>query len=144
MRDLREDLVKLAEHGFRAAEELCKGCYHYHALWGYERLAGIKSNGFETERDLLEPLLDSELTERGRVLIAGAADAGLLAFVAQTTAEKAAGITVVDRCATPLAVCREYAAAHGLNVSTEVVDLTLAAALPVHDLAFAHNVLMLQ
>jgi len=72
--DLRENLLTLAEHGFHAAAQLCKACYHYHALWGYERLAGIKSNGFETERDFLEPLLNSELREQGRVLIAGADD----------------------------------------------------------------------
>ena len=144
MPDLRENLLTLAEHGFHAAAQLCKACYHYHALWGYERLAGIKSNGFETERDFLEPLLNSELREQGRVLIAGAADAGLLAFVAQTTSNRAAGITVADRCATPLAVCRAYAAAYGLKVATEVTDLTLDAIPTAHDLAFAHNVLMLQ
>src|SRR5215467_4124293 len=109
MADLREDLFQLAEHGFHTAARFCKSCYHYHALWGYERLAGIKSNGFETERDLLEPLLNSELPERGRVLIAGAADAGLLAFTAQTMHNRVGAITVADRCPTPLEVCRRYA-----------------------------------
>jgi hypothetical protein len=144
MPDLREDLVHLAERGFHGAAAHCKGCYHYHALWGYERLAGIKSNGFETERDLLVPLLNSELAEHGRVLIAGAADAGLLAFVAQATLGRAGAITVADRCPAPLAVCRHYAEAYGLDVATEVKDLTLATVASVHDLAFAHNVLMLQ
>ncbi|HYM18630.1 MAG TPA: class I SAM-dependent methyltransferase [Micropepsaceae bacterium] len=144
MADLREDLVQLAEHGFHTAARLCKSCYHYHALWGYERLAGIKSNGFETERDLLEPLLNSELPETGRVLIAGVADAGLLAFTATTIGDKARSITVADRCPTPLEVCRRYGEAHRLNLSTEVADLTLTGVSPGHDLAFAHNVLMLQ
>jgi SAM-dependent methyltransferase len=144
MSDLRENLVQLAEHGFHAAAASCKGCYHYHALWGYERLAGVKSNGFETERDLLEPLLDAELPQGGRLLIAGAADAGLLAFVARATAHRSRTITVADRCPTPLALCRQYAETQGLDVDTEVADLTLAAVPAGHDLAFAHNVLMLQ
>ena len=144
MADLHEDLRQLAEHGFHTAARFCKGCYHYHALWGYERLAGIKSNGFETERDLLEPLLNSELPANGRVLIAGAADAGLLAFTVQTTEGRPSTTTVADRCPTPLEVCRRYAEARGLDLSTEVVELTLAAASSGHDLAFAHNVLMLQ
>nr|UXE45465.1 hypothetical protein Hi04_10k_c4983_00010 [uncultured bacterium] len=144
MPDLQEDLVDLAERGFHAAAEHCTGCYHYHALWGYERLARIKSNGFETERDLLLPLLISALPEHGRVLIAGAADAGLLAFVTQATWGRAGAITVADRCPAPLAVCHRYAAAKGLEVETEVRDLTLAALASTHDLAFAHNVLMLE
>src|SRR5882672_6394653 len=73
--DLHEDLADLAAYQFRTAQETCVACDNYHALWGYERLAGIKGNSFETERDLLEPLLRGNLPSGWRILIAGAAHA---------------------------------------------------------------------
>ena len=143
-RDLREDLADLAAYQFRTANETCVACDSYHALWGYERLAGIKGNSFETERDLLEPLLRGNLPPSGRILIAGAADAGLLALTAQVTQGAAARINVADRCATPLAVCRRYGESHALEVATAHTDLTAVPLNARYDLAFAHNVLMLQ
>jgi len=142
--DLHEDLADLAAYQFRTAQETCVACDNYHALWGYERLAGIKGNSFETERDLLEPLLRGNLPSGGRILIAGAADAGLLALTAQATRGAAPRIIVADRCATPLAVCRRYGESHALNVATAHADLTAEPLASRYDLAFAHNVLMLQ
>ena len=138
-----EDLRALAEYAFRYAIEHCRGCKGYHALWVYERLAGVKSNSFETERDLLQPLLLSHTPQRGEILIAGAADSGLLAFTARATFQRRPRITVADRCPTPLAVCRRYAESPGLDVATAHSDLT-ASSLPARfHLAFAHNVLMM-
>jgi hypothetical protein len=142
--DLREDLADLVAYQFRTADETCVACDNYHALWGYERLAGIKGNSFETDRDLLEPLLRGNLPPEGRILIAGAADAGLLALTAQVMQGAAARITVADRCATPLAVCRRYGESHVLKVATAHTDLAAAPLNSRYDLAFAHNVLMLQ
>jgi hypothetical protein len=142
--NIEENLPALAEYGFRLAQENCVGCQGYHALWGYERLAQIKSNSFRTESDLLEPLLTTHLPFEGRILIVGAADAGLLAFVAQATRSRKPRITIVDRCATPLAICRHYAQAHDLPIETVLADLTEETVGVRHDLAFAHNILMLQ
>jgi len=141
--DLREDLPALAELEFRLAQLHCVSCDDYHALWGYERLARSKGNSFEIERDILQRLLHGYLPSHGRALIAGAADAGLLALVAQLTRELSPHITIADRCATPLNVCRRYAEDHGLSVMTAHTDLTAATIEAKHDLAFAHNVLML-
>jgi SAM-dependent methyltransferase len=142
--DLDEDLVALAEYAFRIAQDSCTNCQGYHALWGYERLARIKGNSFRTDSDILEPLLRAHLPFAGGFLIVGAADAGLLSFVAQVTRELKPQITVVDRCATPLAVCRRYAEAKDLSIETVVADLTEDTLPSKHDLAFAHNILMLQ
>jgi SAM-dependent methyltransferase len=141
--DLSENPAELAEHGFRVAQSLCSGCRNYHALWGYERLARVKSNGFETERDILEPLLRRHARQGSHVLIAGAADAGLFAMMAQATRTAMPDITIADRCGTPLSVCRRYAEMHRLAVRTVTTDLTAAPLAATHDLAFAHNVLML-
>src|SRR6185295_19901887 len=142
--DLRENLADLAPYQFRVARNLCQACDDYHSLWGYERLAGLKANSFETERDLLQPLLNANLPPKGTLLIAGAADAGLLSLILQSTRDYAPRITVADRCATPLAVCSRYADAHAKTITTAHVDLIVSPLPSKHDLAFAHNVLMLQ
>src|SRR6266566_2131710 len=142
--DLIEDLAALAEYAFRVAQTSCASCHEYHALWGFERLSRIKSNSFRTESDLLIPLLRNYLPVSGNLLIAGVADAGLLAFVTQATYDLQPRITVADRCATPLAVCRRYAEAQNLPIDTVLVDLTKKSLESKYHLVLGHNVLMLQ
>jgi len=139
--NLAENLGLLAEHAFGISGKACSGCNGYHALWGYERLAGIKNPSFEADRDIVEPLIRAHAGKR--ILIAGAADAGLLAMTACAMRAQPVPVTVADRCETPLSVCRTYAKAHGLAVTTAKVDLTQAPLDVRHDLAFAHNILML-
>jgi SAM-dependent methyltransferase len=141
--DFIEDLTTLAPYGFEVAQESCVDCREYHSLWGFERLSGVKNNGFKTEGDLLNPLLRA-LPHKGKVLIAGAADAGLLAFVVQSIHDLQPRITVADRCGTPLAVCKRYADQCGLSIDTELVDLNKTALAAQYDLIFAHNVLLVQ
>jgi SAM-dependent methyltransferase len=142
--DLSEDLAALAQYGFRVAQTSCTSCHEYHALWGFERLSRVKRNSFHTESDLLIPLLRNHLPVCGNLLIAGVADAGLLAFVTQTTRDLKPRITVADRCATPLAVCRRYADTHNLPIDTVLVDLTKTPSRSNYHLVFGHNILMLQ
>ena len=71
-----EDLADLAAFEFQTAQTGCVACHDYHSLWGYLRLTGITGNSFQADRDILEPLLHQHTPEGGRVLIAGAADAG--------------------------------------------------------------------
>ena len=59
-----------------------------------------------------------------RVLIAAAADTGLLATVARAGSGLDPDITVVDRCETPLELCRRYASERSLPVQTQIADLT--------------------
>jgi hypothetical protein len=77
----------------------------------------------------------------GRILIAGAADAGMLALTANATKNLHPQIDVADRCPTPLAVCRRYAEAQGFPVGALHVDL--ADRWPPHryDAVFADCVL---
>lgn len=140
----REDLADLAEYEFRIAQLLCVGCTEYHALWGYGRLAGVTNVGFETERDILERLLAHHTPYHGRFLIAGAADAGLLALGARATRERAPSLTVADRCPTPLAVCRRFARSCNFDVNTVEADLAKEPLAAKCDVVLAHNVLMLQ
>ena len=137
-----EELVDLAAYGFRVACETCLQCRDYHAVWGYERLARVKGNGFESERDILGILFRDYTPQRGRIMIAGAADAGLLALIAQEARYREPRITVVDRCVTPLSICRRFAASHDLKIATAQQDLASGPFTPSHTLALAHNVLL--
>jgi methyltransferase family protein len=138
--ELLEDLVDLAPFAFRVAQEMCGACRAYHAIWVYERLADIKGNTFDSERDILGSLIRASTRPQDHIMIAGAADAGLLAFVLREGV--APKVTVVDVCATPLAVCNRYAQSHGLVVSTAQQDLTKAPLAPRYDFVLAHNTLL--
>ena len=144
MIDFSENLADLADYAFHSAQKRCLDCHGYHALWGYERLSGVNSNDVRTDADILEPLLCTHLPPKGRILIAGAADAGLLAYVAQALSSVAPRISVADRCATPLVVCERYAETHDLPVKTVLADLTKSRLELTCDLAFVHNTLLLQ
>jgi SAM-dependent methyltransferase len=136
-----EELLAQAEYQFAMAEEHCADCRHYHALYGYLRLA--KPNDyFEAGRETLQRLVREHCPSGGRVLIAGAADSRLFGLVAQTVAGFPSAITVADRCRTPLLVCRRYAERHGLAVAT--IEADIAQALPggPYDMALAHLTLM--
>jgi hypothetical protein len=127
-RDLRRpmaglfgDPLRLAGYQFRLAQDLCAECRDYHALWPYRRLSGMVF-GVETGASIVEALFRDVTPPNGRVLIVGSADAGPTDLVVRATKGLAPSIDVVDRCATPLAVCRRYAEMHGLSISTRRLD----------------------
>ena len=139
--DLAEDLEALAEYEFRIAQTSCVDCNEYHALFSYGRLAGV-NYGLAPDAEIAATALNKVSPPNARILIAGAADAGMLAFTARATLDRTPIITVVDRCATPLAVCRHYAKTHHLRVSTLQADLNKTSIAGPYDVAFTHNVLL--
>jgi SAM-dependent methyltransferase len=136
-----EDLETLATLEFRIAQEYCADCQEYHALFGYGRLAKVRS-GLDTDGALLSAELSRLARPGARILIGGAADAGLLALVGRTTADRNVRITVADRCPTPLAVCRHYVADRGVAAQTVQIDLARAVPKDRFDLILTHNVLI--
>jgi len=132
-----EDLRQLAGEAWEVAGRLCGACRNLHVLWPYQRLAG--SPGRDVA--VVEPVLRRLLSASGRkVLIAGCADSGLLALVART-ANPATAITVVDRCETPLELCRRFARRWDFTVDTDHLDLTELSATSSFDVVFAHELL---
>jgi hypothetical protein len=115
------DPERLASVQFEHALAQCGECRDYHAVWIYRRLSRTLS-GIESTAHIVGRLLRRAVPAGGRVLIAGAADAGLLDLVAGATHALAPLIDVADRCPTPLAVCRRYAESHGLSIATHQVD----------------------
>ena len=85
---------------------------------------------------------------RRNVLIAGAADTGILSAVAEGLhaeggfeALRRTSITVIDQCDTPLTLCREFAQRHGLDVTTSQSDLMALEPSNEFDLVVMHSVL---
>lgn len=111
------------------AEAVCpvsgaQPCADFHVPWQELRLLGLAA-GPERHEAFFSRTFDS-LAAAGqrRVLIAGAADYGMLACVHRGFGKRALSPVVADLCATPLMLCAWYGAARGLAVSTVQADLT--------------------
>jgi SAM-dependent methyltransferase len=119
-----EDLPHIAAEGFELAKRLCRSCGQLHALWPYIRLARATSAGLEDASSLLQSALSRLIAAgRRRVLVAGSADTGLLALVARAGAGHPLDIVVLDRCETPLELCRRLAQRWSLPIATSHEDL---------------------
>jgi SAM-dependent methyltransferase len=107
-------------------------------MYPYRRLA---LGAGQTGRAIIEhALAERVIAGARRVLIAGAADTGLLASVARATAGHDIEIEVVDRCATPIELCRRFAERWSLPAAARVVDLAELDARGF-DLVYANSVL---
>lgn len=123
-----ENLPSLARLAYDLAARHCGACRDYHVMWPYLRSLGLQGGGpdhrFEEQRAAYAVAAgDGEST---RWLIAGSADAGQLALVqavADLRSERRFGITIVDRCPTPLGVARHHAQACGIDIETVQDDL---------------------
>lgn len=98
----------------------------------------------------LQPIL-AELAARNadRVdfVVAACADTALLstlahaAYRADGTLFDRSHFTVLDRCRTPLTLCKDYAEEHGLQIQTEIVDLLDTSKTFPADIIALHNFL---
>jgi SAM-dependent methyltransferase len=136
-----EDLPRLASEAYRLGTERCSTCRDMHTLWPYIRLtrasAGVETGGSGLELLLRELLAKSRL----KVLIAGSADTGLMALVANASSGHGVDITVLDLCDTPLAMCRRLAAEWFLPVETlrrDLIELDLQSR---YDVVLVHGTL---
>jgi SAM-dependent methyltransferase len=98
----------------------------------------------EDQREFFFPALVEALNRSGpRVLISGSADEAMAALVVE--AGKAAStspiITVLDRCATPLAINASFAEAGGITLSTAQADVTAYSSPGSFDVVVTHSFL---
>ncbi|MGV8839153.1 MAG: class I SAM-dependent methyltransferase [Bauldia sp.] len=127
-RPTTEDLPRLARLAFEAASVHCGACRHYHVTAPWFRALGIGGIGVEFS---WESQFDTILRAIGgrtsvRWLAAGAADAGVPALIGRIAAARPGTdhtVTVVDRCETPLTLCRAHAEAEGSAIETIRGDL---------------------
>lgn len=129
-----EPLAEVAARAAALATDTCTDCGWYHGAWPLWRHLGMASAPTLHEAFFAARIADHLRAGGGiDVLVSGAADQGMVATVARGFA--ACGvrprITVLDRCATPLALASEWAARAGLHVDTvrlDVLDLDRWAA----------------
>lgn len=135
------------------AERYCVSCQGYHVLYAAKRLMP-HSRIIEIDREAMaavtKELAEKQLASSGlglEVIIAGVADTGLLATAAHgialigKSALAHSRFLVLDRCRTPLELCRCFGERHELEIETEVVDLIADNQKRKADLIFAHSLL---
>lgn len=146
-----ENLADTARRAIEIAPTLCQGCADYHATFSLWRLSG-PLGGVEADRPELIETIGGLLAERIRdkrgpinVVVAAAADTGILATCAHAAWAYAKhelpriSFTVIDRCATPLALCREYGVRHAIAVSTACLDLVTTREMFPADIIVTHS-----
>lgn len=128
--------------GALADAHCAPGCHAYHAAWPLLRLYGVLPAVARDHAALLAALREQAEAGAARLLVTGAADFGILAYVIAAYAEvgRRAEVTVVDRCETPLVLNRRYGAEHGWEVTTATDDVRTFAGRDF-DLVVAHNFL---
>lgn len=124
-----EDLPRLARLAYDASAVHCGTCRDYHVTVPYLRALGIGGIGAEFSwESQLDTLLRATAGRKTvRWLLAGSADAGLpglLGGLAAALPGTEHRLTVVDRCQTPLVLCRAHAEAEGAEIETILGDLS--------------------
>ncbi|MGV8839149.1 MAG: SAM-dependent methyltransferase [Bauldia sp.] len=143
----RENLPRLARLAFDFGGAHCARCRDYHLTWPYLRAMGVNGAGPEYNLPIHVELLGRAAAGKPapRWLLTGSADAGVLAAVEATIAALPPAdhaITVVDRCPTPLALCRDHAASTGLPVETILADLMSFEPAGRFDVIVGHQVVL--
>lgn len=129
---LTEPLERNAETAWRLAPDLCArasddapGCAWYHGAYPTLRLLGLVASPERHGRFFADALTRCAQAGDARVLVAGAADTAMLALVLTAWARVGAEpqVEMLDRCTTPLALCRDYAERAGTKLETRLLDL---------------------
>jgi SAM-dependent methyltransferase len=136
-----EDLAQLAAAQYRVADQFCTTCRNFHALWPYRRIARLCGAAEAGGSDIETILAEIFRGGRRKVLIAGAADTGLLALTARAGAGRDIGVVIMDRCRTPLELCRQFARRWSINAETRHQDLTTFDDSGAFDVIFANSIL---
>ena len=135
-----EDLLWQARRGMALGPVYCACPGRYHWLYGAMRASGVVAS-LKSEETRLGSLLTPRLSGRSRIMIGGSADPGLFCAVGRISGSPAADITIVDRCAAPLALIREFAQTRGLRCRTLQSDLQALDGHEQWDLVFLHYTL---
>ncbi|MGN6685142.1 MAG: methyltransferase domain-containing protein [Devosia sp.] len=122
-----------------AAQHCREVCRDYHMTRPYFVASGVRM-GPSRDSKIMRPLLQRFAPTGARVLIAGAADAGLASFVWESLSDRQPAITVIDQCETPLILTQRYAAGRAVEIATRPVDILRLEDMERYDLIVAHLV----
>jgi hypothetical protein len=147
-----EDLFAIANRAAELSQVHCKGCGGYHWRVPARRAVGLPESLSSDRMEIVSKIQEFSKqhfrTYRHlEIIIAGAADTGLLATAAHAVATANVGerndthYTIIDQCQTPLQLCLEFSAMHGLDCS--IIQDNLVAAMPPKpaDIILMHSVL---
>lgn len=99
-------------------------CAWYHGSWPVLRALGVINSPGSDDDFLLRALAQGIAAGARRVLVSGAADAGMLARVTSVLpAGEDVRISMLDYCRTPLELGRRHAAARGIAIETVCADI---------------------
>lgn len=130
-----ESLEWLAKRMDELSATYCVDCGNDHVRWVRHRRSEEKGSFLIHFPELAGALLHAvKLLHAGGasrldIMIAGCADTGLLALCAHIVGQQGAfaqdqvRLHVIDRCRTPLILCEEFAALHGLAVTTTLCKI---------------------
>jgi len=130
---LEEPLMKSAPIMSALSDFFCNGdhvdrdnCSWYHKAWQYLRILDLVSTPTWHPRFYLESLKKILMKDENiNVLISGAADYSMLAYVIHACSQVGAicNIVLLDLCETPLQISKWYAAEVDFPISTEKIDI---------------------
>jgi hypothetical protein len=146
-----EDLAHNARRFSELAPDHCAGCVDYHIRSAVHRCAGPPKSVFDRPEliRLMRKIIDDASLRSDpmiNIVIAGSADTAVLATCAHAALTLGASIlarcrfTVIDRCETPLLICAEFAARHGLHFQARHRDLLSASKPCDADLIVTHSI----
>lgn len=107
----------------RAARENCGAdCFSYHAAWRLFRYTGLKGSP-SWHVGFYRRALGDLIVAQGpvRVLVCAASDENMAAVLTELFGVDRLSIHMIDACATPLSLARDYASRIGLRLSTHRV-----------------------
>ncbi len=116
------------------------GCDWYHHSWPVLRALGV-FHSLASDDDFLVRAISREIALGARrVLISGAADAGILARVAASAKDIAQlDITVLDQCETPLHLNKQFAEKMGFGIQTAHDNILNHVPSAPYDLICTHS-----
>jgi SAM-dependent methyltransferase len=120
------------------APQSADSCLWYHRVWQYLRLLDIITS-IRTNTPFLLGTLQRLAPSHPRVLISGSADYGMLAHLRQAYGARPLDVTMLDRCATPVAVNQWYATRYGMTMTPVCGDALAVETDRPFDLVCTHN-----
>jgi hypothetical protein len=146
-----EDLAYNARRFSQLAPDHCAGCADYHIRSAVHRCAGPPKSVFDRPEliRLMRRIIGDASLRSDRmidIIIAGSADTAVLATCAHAAVALGAStlarcrFTVIDSCETPLLICAEFAARHGLHFQARHGDLLSASKPCDADLIVTHSI----
>jgi SAM-dependent methyltransferase len=135
---------QLAQTHCRPVPLTGEDCAWYHGFWQHLRLMGLTKTSGGQAPFLVEKLRGlARARESPRVLVSGSADYSMPAHALWAYGAEGAALrlAVVDRCETPLVLCRWYAERHAATVATHRTDILDYEAPEPVDVVFTNSFL---